>query len=95
MVNCPDFNKDSKAWWKKWQQIYKSYKYNKSINVISRNERCEKCMWYLLVDEYMFDHPNVISHTSMEVFMNLKLSNLLFHSIKFLIVVKLEKRKKE
>jgi ABC-type long-subunit fatty acid transport system fused permease/ATPase subunit len=62
ITNCLYFNKDAKAYWKKWQQIYKDYKYDKSIKALSWNEKSKDYKWYLLVDEYMFDHPNVIAH---------------------------------
>ncbi len=32
-TNCLDFNKDAKACQKKWQQIYKDYKYNKFLTL--------------------------------------------------------------
>lgn len=32
-TNCLNFNKDAKACQKKWQQIYKYYKYNKFLTL--------------------------------------------------------------
>ena len=32
------------------------------MNLKSGSQRSEKCRWYLLVDEFMFDRANVVSH---------------------------------
>jgi hypothetical protein len=54
------------------------------FNTLSRSERFEKCKWYLLVDLSTCLIALMSFHMSMEVFMNLKVSNLLFHLIKIL-----------
>lgn len=59
---CPDFTKDSEACRKKWSGIYNDYKEDKANNLKSGSQRSEKCRWYLLVDEFMFDRANVVSH---------------------------------
>ena len=59
---CPDFTKDSEACRKKWAAIYNDYKEDKAMNAKSGSQRSEKCRWYSLVDEFMFDRANVVSH---------------------------------
>ena len=59
---CPDFTKDSEACRKKWSAIYSDYKEDKSMNLKSGSQRSEKCRWYQLVDEYMYDRAHVVSH---------------------------------
>ena len=59
---CPDFTKDSEACRKKWSAIYNEYKEDKSMNMKSGSRRSEKCRWYTLVDEFMYDRANVVSH---------------------------------
>jgi hypothetical protein len=56
---CPDFTKDSEACRKKWASIYNDYKEDKSMNFKSGSHRCR---WLQLVDEFMFDRANVVSH---------------------------------
>ena len=58
----PDFTKDSEACRKKWAAIYNDYKDDKAMNAKSGSHRLEKCRWYLLVDEFMHDKANVVSH---------------------------------
>ena len=62
MSLCPDFTKDSEACRKKWSAIYNDYKEDKAMNMKSGSQRSEKCRWYELVDEFMFDRANVVSH---------------------------------
>ena len=62
MSLCPDFTKDSEACRKKWASIYNEYKEDKAMNLKSGSGRSEKCRWYDLVDEFMFDRANVVSH---------------------------------
>jgi hypothetical protein len=59
---CPDFTKDSEACRKKWSAIYNDYKEDKAMNGRSGEQRSEKCRWYTLVDEFMHDRANVVSH---------------------------------
>jgi hypothetical protein len=59
---CPDFPKDSEACRKKWSVIYNDYKEDKALNLKSGGHRSEKCRWFQLVDEFMFDRANVVSH---------------------------------
>ena len=59
---CPDFLKDSEACRKKWSVIYNDYKEDKAMNLKSCSQRSEKCRWFQLVDEFMFDRANVVSH---------------------------------
>ena len=59
---CPDFTKDNEACRKKWAAIYNDYKEDKTMNAKSGSQRSEKCRWYLLVDEFMYDRANVVSH---------------------------------
>lgn len=59
---CPDFTKDSEACRKKWANIYNEYKEDKANNLKSGSDRSEKCRWYLLIDEFMHDRANVVSH---------------------------------
>jgi hypothetical protein len=59
---CPDFSKDNEACRKKWSTIYNEYKEDKAMNLKSDSQRSEKCRWYHLVDEFMFDIANVVSH---------------------------------
>lgn len=59
---CPDFTKDSEACRKKWSAIYNDYKEDKAMNAKSGSQRSEKCRWYQLVDEFMYDRANVVSH---------------------------------
>ena len=59
---CPDFPKDSEACRKKWSVIYNDYKEDKAMNLKSGSQRSEKCRWFQLVDEFMFDRANVVSH---------------------------------
>ena len=59
---CPDFSKDSKAYKKKWSAIYNDYKEDKAMNMKSGSQRSKKCCWYQLVDKFMFDKANVVSH---------------------------------
>ena len=58
----PDFTKDSEACRKKWAAIYNDYKEDKVMNAKSGSQRSEKCRWYQLVDEFMYDKANVVSH---------------------------------
>ena len=62
MSLCPDFPKDSKACRKKWSVVYNEYKEDKAMNLKSGLQRSEKCRWYQLMDEYMYDRANVTSH---------------------------------
>ena len=62
MSLCPDFTKDSEACRKKWSGIYNDYKEDKAMNLKSGSQRSEKCRWYTLVDEFMFDRAHVVSH---------------------------------
>ena len=64
---CPDFSKDSKAYRKKWVVIYNDYKEDKALNLKSGSQRSEKCHWFQLVDEFMFDRANVVSHVHANV----------------------------
>ena len=64
---CPDFCKDSEACRKKWSTIYNDYKKDKAMNLKSGSQRSEKCRWYHLVDEFMFDRANVVSHAHANV----------------------------
>jgi hypothetical protein len=59
---CLDFIKDSEACRKKWASIYNDYKEDKTMNAKSGSNRSEKCCWFSLVDEFMFDRANVVSH---------------------------------
>lgn len=59
---CPDFPKDSEACRKNWSVIYNDYKEDKAMNMKSGAHRSEKCRWYQLVDEFMFDRANVVYH---------------------------------
>ena len=59
---CPDFTKDSEACRKKWSAIYNEYKEDKAMNLKSDANRSEKCRWYQLMDEFMYDRANVVSH---------------------------------
>ena len=59
---CPNFNKDSESCRKKWSAVYNDYKEDKACNLKSGSERSEKCCWYTLVDEFMSDRANVVSH---------------------------------
>ena len=59
---CLDFTKVSEACRKKWGAIYNDYKEDKAMNAKSGSQRSEKCRWYLLVDEFMYDRANVVSH---------------------------------
>jgi hypothetical protein len=65
---CPDFNKDSEACQKKWSSIYNDYKEDKATNLKSGSNRSEKSRWYGLVDEFMFDRANVVSHAHANAF---------------------------
>lgn len=64
---CSDFNKDSEACRKKWSTIYTEYKEEKAMNMKSGSQQLEKCRWYLLVDEFMFNKANVVSHAHSSV----------------------------
>jgi len=64
---CPDFSKDGEACKKKWSTIYNNYKEDKAVNLKSCSQRSEKCRWYHLVDEFMFDRVNVVSHAHASV----------------------------
>ena len=64
---CPDFTKDSEASRKKWRSIYNDYWEDKAMNMKSRSQRSEKCRWFQLVDEFMFDRTNVVSHAHANV----------------------------
>ena len=64
---CPEFPKDSEACRKKWSTIYNEYKEDKAMNLKSCSQRSEKCRWYHLVDEFMFDRANVVSHAHASV----------------------------
>ena len=64
---CPDFSKDSEACRKKWSTIYNDYKEDKAMNMKSGSLRSEKCRWYHLVEEFMFDRANVVSHAHASV----------------------------
>ena len=59
---CLDFTKDSEACRKKWSAIYNHYKEDKAMNMKSGSQCSEKCCWYQLVDEFMYDRANVVSH---------------------------------
>ena len=59
---CPDFTKDSEACRKKWSSIYNDYMEDKAMNMKSGSQRSEKCRWFQLVDEFIFDRTNVVSH---------------------------------
>jgi hypothetical protein len=59
---CPNFTKDSEACRKKWSGIYNDYKEDKAMDMKSGSQRSEKCRWNQLVDEFMFDRANVVSH---------------------------------
>jgi hypothetical protein len=59
---CPDFTKDFEACQKKWSAIYNDYKEDKAMNSKSGSQRSEKCQWYTLVDDFMYDRANVVSH---------------------------------
>lgn len=59
---CPDLTKDSEACRKKWSSIYNDYKEDKAMNMKLGSQRSEKCRWFQLVDEFMFDRANVVSH---------------------------------
>ena len=59
---CPEFSTDSEACRKKWSVIYNEYKEDKALNLKSGGQRSEKCHWFQLVDEFMFDRANVVSH---------------------------------
>ena len=59
---CPDFSKDSEACRKKWSSIYNDYKEDKAMNLKSGSCRSDKCRWFQLVDKFMFDRANVVSH---------------------------------
>ena len=61
---CPDFTKDSESCRKKWTTIYNDYKEDKAMNMRSGSQRSEKCRWYLLVDEFMYDRAHVVAHAS-------------------------------
>lgn len=65
---CPDFTKDSEACRKKWSAIYNEYKEDKAMNLKSGSQRSEKCRWYQLVDEFMYDRANVVSHAHANAF---------------------------
>ena len=58
----PDFTKDSEACRKKWSAIYNECKEDKAMNLKSRSQKSEKCRWFQLIDEFMFDHAHVVSH---------------------------------
>ena len=62
-----DFPKDSEACRKKWSVIYNDYKRDKALNLKSHSQRSEKCRWFQLVDEFMFDRANVVSHAHASV----------------------------
>lgn len=59
---CPDFTKDSKACRKKWSAIYNDYNEDKAMNLKSGSQRSEKCRWFQLVNEFMYNRANVVSH---------------------------------
>lgn len=59
---CLDFTKDNEAYRKKWSAIYNGYKQDKAMNMRSGSQQVEKCRWYQLVDEFMHDKTNVMSH---------------------------------
>ena len=65
---CPDFPKDSEVCRKKWSAIYNEYKEDKAMNLKSGSQRSEKCRWYQLVDEFMYDRANVVSHAHASAF---------------------------
>lgn len=62
MSPCLGFPKDSEACRKKWSAVYNEYKEDKAMNLKSGSQRSKKCRWYQLVDEYMYDRANVVSH---------------------------------
>ena len=62
MSICPDFPKNNEACRKKWSVIYNDYKEDKALNLKSGSQHSEKCRWFQLVDEFMFDRANVVSH---------------------------------
>lgn len=59
----PGFTKNSEACKKKWSAIYNDYKGDKAVNLKSGLQWSEKCCWFQLVNESMFDKANVITHT--------------------------------
>lgn len=64
---CPNFNKDSEACRKKCSTIYNEYKEDKAIIMKLRSQQSEKCRWYILVYEFMFDMENVVLHAHARV----------------------------
>ena len=64
---CLDFPKDSEACRKKWSVIYNDYKEDKALNLKSGSQRSDKCRWFQLVDEFMFDRANVVTHAHASV----------------------------
>lgn len=61
-VYVPGLSKDNEACRKKWSAIYNDYKEEKTMNMMYGFQRSEKCRSYQLVDEFMFDKANVVSH---------------------------------
>ena len=59
---CPDFTKDSEVCRKKWSAVYTDYKEDKTMNMKSGSQRSKKFRWYQLVDEFIFNRANVVSH---------------------------------
>jgi hypothetical protein len=59
---CPDFSKDSEICRKKWSVIYNDYKEDKAMNLKYGSQRLEKCHWFQLANEFIFDRANVVSH---------------------------------
>lgn len=47
---------------KKWSAIYNDYKEDKVMYMKSDSERSEKYHWHQLVDGFMFDRANVVTH---------------------------------
>ncbi len=76
-------------------KIYKHYKYDKSIKDLSWNEKSKDYKWYLLVDEYVFDRPNVISHVHGRAHERKGVQPTIPLNKDFPIDVKLEEVKKE
>ena len=64
---CSDFPKYSEVCHKKWSVIYNDYKKDKALHLKSGSQRSEKCRWFQLVDEFMFDRANVVSYAHASV----------------------------
>jgi hypothetical protein len=75
-TNFLDFNKDTKACKKKMATNLQILQVEQIFNTLSGSERSKKCKWYLLVDMSTCLTTLMSFHMSMEVFMNLKVFNL-------------------